>query len=81
MKLKLLLTFLLTVCCFQPIWADDDKPIEYDITSAGSGVQGTYLVKVYVNSKKKDLVDADLKYAAVHGVLFRGFSGSNGKPG
>ena len=81
MKLKLLLTFLLTVCCFQPIWADDDKPIEYDITSAGSGVQGTYLVKVYVNSKKKYLVDADLKYAAVHGVLFRGFSGSNGKPG
>lgn len=49
---------------------------QYDIIGVGTGVQGTYLVKVTMTAKKPDKVsDADLTKCAVHGVLFRGFSG------
>lgn len=48
----------------------------YTIEGAGTGVQGTYLVKVTMTAKKPDKVkDIDLAQCAVHGVLFRGFSG------
>ena len=48
----------------------------YTIEGAGTGVQGTYLVKVTMTAKKPDKVkDTDLAQCAVHGVLFRGFSG------
>lgn len=48
----------------------------YTIEGAGTGVQGTYLVKVTMSAKKPDKVkDTDLAQCAVHGVLFRGFSG------
>lgn len=55
----------------------DDHP-RYDIMSAGSGAQGTYLVKVYVYGKKPS--DDELKYAAIHGVLFRGVTGTGRQP-
>jgi hypothetical protein len=61
--------------------AKKKKPKEsfrYDISCAGAGTQGTYLVKVYVYSKDKEVSDDALKQAAVHGVLFRGFSGTAG---
>ncbi len=54
--------------------AKSDKMPLYDITGAGSGTEGTILVKVYVYSKKA--TDQDLKRAAVHGVVFRGCSGN-----
>lgn len=54
------------------------NPLKYDIESAGSGLQGTYLVKVYVY--KTSAKDAELKFAAIHGVLFRGFSGTPSAP-
>ncbi len=47
---------------------------KYDITGAGSGTEGTILVKVYVYGKS--VKDEDLKRAAVHGVVFRGCSGN-----
>lgn len=47
---------------------------EYDITGAGSGTEGTVLVKVFVYGKK--VSDADLKRAAVHGIVFLGCSGN-----
>lgn len=53
-----------------------DAMPEYEITSAGSVAnQGTYLVKVTVITKDKNLERNELKRAAVHGVLFRGFDG------
>mgnify|MGYP006988840766 FL=1 len=52
-----------------------DKIPQYDITGAGSGTEGTVLVKVYVYGKS--VSDQDLKRAAVHGVVFRGFSSGN----
>lgn len=51
-----------------------DKMPQYDITGAGSGTEGTILVKVYVY--EKSVKDEDLKRAAVHGVVFRGCTGN-----
>lgn len=55
--------------------AKGEKMPQYDITGAGSGTEGTVLVKVYVYAKKVN--DQDLKRAAVHGVVFRGCSGNS----
>ncbi len=53
----------------------DPEPLMYEIYSDGVGAQGTYLIKVYLYTKKvKHVNDPDLKKAAIHGVLFRGFS-------
>lgn len=54
--------------------AKDVKMPQYDITGAGSGVEGTILVKVYVYAKS--VKDEDLKRAAVHGIVFRGCTGN-----
>lgn len=51
-----------------------EKMPQYDITGAGSGTEGTILVKVYVYGSK--VSDQELKRAAVHGVVFRGCSGN-----
>ena len=47
----------------------------YDIEGVETGVQGTYMVKVYIYTNKPEATTDQIKYAAVHGVLFRGFSG------
>jgi hypothetical protein len=54
--------------------AKSDKMPQYDIMGAGSGTEGTILVKVYVYAK--NVSDEELKRAAVHGVVFRGCSGN-----
>lgn len=46
---------------------------EYSIEGAGTGVEGTYLVKVTLISKKASVADEAFVRCAVHGVLFRGF--------
>lgn len=48
--------------------------LSYEIEGAGTGMQGTYLVKVWVLSSKNNPGDEELMKCAVHGVLFRGFS-------
>lgn len=47
----------------------------YDIEGVETGTQGTFLVKVYVYTSKPEATVEQIKYAAVHGVLFKGFSG------
>ncbi len=73
--LRLIILFLCML--FVPTAVDAKRPVtaKYDIESAGVGTQGTYLVKVYVYTKKGGASIEDFKYAAVHGVIFRGFSG------
>lgn len=73
MKKLLSLTFLLFVFWGTAMAKGDEMP-QYDITGAGSGTEGTILVKVYVYAKS--VKDEDLKRAAVHGVVFRGCSGN-----
>lgn len=46
---------------------------EYEIEGAGTGAQGTYLVRVSVLTKDKKISNAEIGKCAVHGVLFRGF--------
>lgn len=82
-----LLTFilaLLTLCMWIPSDAQagnkKDDPLQYDIAVAGSGVQGTYLVKVAVFSKSKKVTDAQIIKAAIHGVLFKGVPGTGRVP-
>lgn len=62
------------------VMAKGDDPLQYDIEVAGSGTQGTYLVRVWVYSKSGKVDDADIKKAAVHGVIFRGFGAGEGSP-
>jgi hypothetical protein len=57
-----------------PILAMAADALDYDIEGAGTGVQGTYLVKVTVRSKKSSVSDDLIARCAVHGVLFKGFS-------
>jgi len=59
--------------------AKKDKPLTYEISCGGSGIQGYSLVKVKaVVDSKKDIGDNILKRCAVHGILFRGYSGTQG---
>lgn len=48
---------------------------QYEIEGAETGTQGTYLVKVHVYTQEKTATTDEFKFAAVHGVIFRGFSG------
>lgn len=77
--MKKLIAFLLIVCV-GIISTDAKKKVEetipdYLIEGAGNSRAGESLVKVSVNVKNKaDATDAILGVAAVHGVLFKGYS-------
>ncbi len=49
----------------------------YEIVAVGVGVQGTYLVEVWSYSKNKDVAMEQCKKNAVHGIIFKGFSGND----
>ena len=80
MKIKILL--LLAVFLFTISLDAKDKNNEvsmrYDIECAGTGTEGTYLIKVWVYSKKNQVETNILKKSAVHGVIFKGFAGVQG---
>ena len=71
---RVLSLIILLLTLFIGAMAKSDKMPQYDITGAGSGSEGTILVKVYVYAKS--VKDEDLKRAAVHGVVFRGCTGN-----
>lgn len=73
----LILLFLIASISFHAeAKKDKDAVPEYTIEGAGTATQGNYLVKVTVISKNKHVTDEQIRRAAVHGVLFRGFSNS-----
>lgn len=75
-KLTLLLfLFLFTFASLANAKKVDVTKTRYDIEGVETGKQGTYLVKVYVYTNKSEITTEQIKYAAVHGVIFRGFSG------
>ncbi|TKC12828.1 hypothetical protein FA048_04215 [Pedobacter polaris] len=53
----------------------------YEIEVAGTGVQGSYLVKVWSYSKRPAVAIEQAKKNAVHGVIFKGFPGKTGVAG
>lgn len=61
-----------------------DKATEgwrYEIESVQTGTQGTYLIKVWSYSKKPDVAIEQSKKNAVHGIIFKGFTGTQSVPG
>lgn len=48
----------------------------YEIEGVKQGVQGTYLVKVWSYSKKPVVAIEQAKKNAIHGIIFRGFTGT-----
>jgi hypothetical protein len=66
---------MLIMVCFSAFAKKDY--LKYDITGAGSGTEGTCLVKVFIY--KNSASDAQFKAAAVHGVIFRGFNGTESR--
>ena len=70
--------FMLVILTLSVVRLDAKSHItdtRYDIEGVETGQQGTYLVKVYVYSKKSSVTTEEFKFAAVHGVIFRGFAG------
>jgi hypothetical protein len=53
----------------------------YEIEPVGVGTQGTYLIKVWTYSKKSQVAIDQAKKNAIHGIIFRGFTGITGVPG
>lgn len=56
----------------------DKQTIEwrYELEVVGQGVQGTYQVKVWSYSKDVNTATEQAKKNAVHGIIFRGFTGA-----
>lgn len=53
----------------------------YEIEAQNTGQQGTYLIKVWTYSKNVETAINQAKKNAVHGVIFKGFSGKDRIPG
>lgn len=53
----------------------DTETWRYEIEAVQQGVQNTYLIKVWSYSKKPEVAIEQSKKNAIHGVIFKGFSG------
>lgn len=73
-----LITVLLSGSTHAKVAKDKSNEWRYDIECAGNGVHGSYLVKVWVYANKGTAASDLIKKSAVHGVLFKGFSGREG---
>ena len=54
------------------------QQFRYEMDCAGNGVQGTYLVKVWSFSNRIDVALEQCRKNAVHGVIFKGYTGRDG---
>jgi hypothetical protein len=59
----------------------DTQAWRYEIEAVQTGTQGTYLIKVWSYSKKPELATEQSKKNAIHGIIFKGFTGKSGVPG
>ena len=81
---KFLLPLLVAALCL-PAFAGSKKKADkdtdqfrYEIECAGNAIQGTYLVKVWSYSKKAAVAENQCRKNAVHGVIFKGYGGTQG---
>ncbi len=75
MNSKICLLLFALICGISIAYSKDKYVIpQYEIVGAGIGSQGSYLVNVTLISRKNNPDDNVIKRAAVHGVLFKGFS-------
>lgn len=78
--LTLMLVFFISLMGYSQARKKADKATEefrYEIECAGIGADGTYLIKVWSYSKKGNVAIEQTKKNAVHGVIFKGFSGGS----
>jgi hypothetical protein len=54
---------------------------KYEIEVVQQGTQGTYLIKVWSYSKKPDLAIDQAKKNAIHGIIFKGYTGNSSVQG
>jgi len=59
----------------------DTEAWRYEIEVVQTGTQGTYLVKAWSYSKKPNVAIEQAKKNAVHGIIFKGFTGTSSVPG
>ena len=59
----------------------DTRNWVYEIEPVSVGAQGSYLIKVWSYSKKPIVALEQAKKNAVHGIIFKGFTGIQGVPG
>ena len=52
----------------------DTKAWKYEIECEGTGVQGSYLVKVWSYSEEPEVAIEQAKKNAIHGVIFKGYT-------
>jgi hypothetical protein len=83
-RIQSILTTLLFVLTISNLFGQAKKKADkatvawrYEIEAVGVGVQGTYLVKVWSYSKNKDVAMEQCKKNAIHGIVFKGFSGND----
>lgn len=90
MRLKLL--FLSIIMCGSIVGAQAQKRAQkqadadtdnfrYEIEAVDVAVQGTCLVKVWTYSKKPIVAISQAQKNALHGIIFKGFTGIAGVPG
>ncbi|MGD9977081.1 MAG: hypothetical protein AB7S54_04010 [Bacteroidales bacterium] len=72
---------LLSVSCASTKKAAETSNKKYELEALNTGVQGTYLVKVWTYSKNPMPNFNQVKKDAIHGILFKGFPGKSGIPG
>ena len=53
----------------------DTENWRYEIECVSTGAQGSYLIKVWSFSKKPSIAIEQAKKNAVHGIVFKGFTG------
>lgn len=58
--------------------ASDTQNFRYEISCAGNGATGTYLVRVSSYSKKQHVAADSNVRNAVHGVIFKGYGAGDG---
>jgi len=55
---------------------NDTEEWRYDIECVSTGASGSYLIKVWSYSKKPTVAINQAKKNAVHGIIFKGFTGT-----
>ncbi|HMK07058.1 MAG TPA: hypothetical protein VK476_05970 [Flavobacterium sp.] len=77
-QLITLLVLITSVMSFGQAKKKADKATNewrYELECLGTGKDGTYLIKVWSYSKKVDVATAQAKKNAIHGIIFKGFTG------
>lgn len=72
-----LVSFFVTGCgASRQLAKTETGKFQYEIEGVSNGAQGSYLIKVWTYSPTKYANIEECKKNAVHGVIFKGYSGS-----